>query len=395
MTAVRSASSLAVLHGYQLDLLREIEQLERYKGECQRALKRVGAWVKEGQVSAEDIRAQPALAELLALRRSIWALRRLGDSIALRLLGYDRFYVHVVGLGQHSGESSSKAGTAAEVRVFEDAWNRGEPAILHAVTTTLRLGDVSVRGPAGWLPVEVKSDARRRPRGAQAARLRRTAAFLRTGIDTSGPVAVARYDFATTFRHHLPLFADILSRAIEAGAAGVQLEDYGNALAIDVRTLSRLPVDEGARRIEAAQQQIALETSDVSVRAWSDDRQRATQFGVPYTSYPFPPDICAALSCAFLSLTVILDLRRIALHLERAGFRTEVVAHRGADWFRVHRGRDSVGIPEGIGERLLYEAMQPAALVDALEEMVARTGSEVRTVGRIVPLFAREDEVWA
>lgn len=394
VTVLRSVDERTPLRELQRMLLDQITHVERLKGDLQRSLKRAGHPLKERQLTADAMRAEPSLARLAGLRHAVWALRRFGDSIALRLLGYDRFYVEVPASGQHPGESSAKEGTPAEISSFEDAWAAGSEAILHAVTTCLRIGDVSVRGPQGWMPVEVKSDPRRRSRRSQAARLRKTRAFLRSGVDRSGEMPIARFDFQTPLEHHLALIGPALRHATQRGAAGARLEDYGNALAVDIRALNGLSREEGVARIEAAWSEVAITGSDLVIRAWSADRHRSTQHGMPYTSYPFDPDICAALACGYLSLTVNIDVRRLAQRLTDAGFRTEILLPESETaWFRLHRGPDVVTVPEGIGERILYEALTPSTLIASLHELLA-SPRPVAMPMRIVPLFAGESATW-
>jgi hypothetical protein len=398
ITAVRAANPRTELRLLQRHLLEQIAYVETLKGEAQRLLKQRRPSIKEDQISAADLKADPALVELLGLRRAIWALRRLGDSIALRLLEHDRFYVHVVGVGPHPGEVITKTGTAAEIARFEAEWDAGREAILHAVTSGLRLGDVSSRGADGWMPIEVKSDPRRRRGGGgQAARLKRAVAFLRSGIDTSTAPPVVRCDFRTPFRHFLPVVADALDEATRRGAASRRLDDFGNVLAIDVRALGALTRDEGGRRIEEAWERVALVPLDppMTVRAWSGTKQRLSQFGVPYSSYPFAPEICAALAVGYLSLTTVIDVRRIERRLTEAGFETTtILSETTSAWFRIRRGTQWLTVPEEIGERLLYEGMAPSSLEEALEELMSSPPAPGLDHCRIVPLFSGESAVW-
>lgn len=189
---------------------------------------------------------------------------------------------------------------------------------------------------------------------------------------------------------------ELLQEAMRAGVAARRLDDYGNALAIDVEALDRLAPGTGGKLIEAAWRSVVLTPIEpaITVRAWSDKKQRGSQFGTPYTSYPFDPEICARLACGYLSMTVHVDVRRVAEHLTAAGFQTEVLlSPEDSTWFRVRRGNEWITVPDAIGERILYEAMQPESLVEALEAMLA-AGPPIRSPLRVVPLFANEHEIW-
>ena len=63
----------------------------------------------------------------------------------------------------------------------------------------------------------------------------------------------------------------------------------------------------------------------MTIRAWTGEKQRSSQFGMPFPSYPFAPGTCAALAVGTLSATIVLDLRQIARRIEEAGCRCEVL----------------------------------------------------------------------
>lgn len=286
----RAVASAEDLHVLQQQLLGVILDLEERYYTVRRSLKRSDLAVKLGQVLPEQLRDTPALAEFFALQRAIWCARRLGDSVAWKALGYDRFYFETVGLGQFQGLMWGKAGSPAEIGAFEAAWAAGTPALLHGLTTVLRTGDISVRTTQGWVPQEIKNSPTKTGSSRQKAVMRARRELLATGAGTKDGRRLIRAPSTVPFTHDLPVYAGAIERARATGAGGALIEPRGNVLALHAPTLTELPPAEAMVRVETATAANALRPfgdPPFVVRGWSEDKEANSQFGMPYTSYPF------------------------------------------------------------------------------------------------------------
>src|SRR5439155_15916755 len=128
--------------------------------------------------------------------------------------------------------------------------------------------------------------------------------------------------------------------------------------AADVERLAELGLQHATHDLGVAWSTI-WRPIEMGVRGRSEDRQAKSRFGVPYTSFPFSPEICARLACGYVRLVTVIDLSQVALSLRLGGFEATVTYKRpggtASPWFRVRLGTQFLDVPDTQGERLLFE----------------------------------------
>jgi hypothetical protein len=205
---------------------------------------------------------------------------------------------------------------------------------------------------------------------------------------------------AVPFTHDLPTYGAAIERARTTGAGASLIEPRGNVLALHAPTLSELPAAEAMTRVQAetaANTLRAIGDPPFVVRGWSEDKEAKSQFGMPYTSYPFSAEACVDLATGYTQLITHLDLRQVARSFELAGARIAEITlpDESQRWFRISLRKEYVWLPEIIGERMLFEAMRPSCIAASVLEIAARglRGSNEHTLNTATHL-AGESSVW-
>ena len=383
----------------QLRLANEIMRLEEQRQRIGKRLRRSRARTNVRQLTGFDLKQDHQLAEFVATTRAIWALRRFGDSVGWKLVGFDRFYVNVLSGGATQGFMFSKAGTEVELARFEREWDAGRPAVLHAITTAFRTGDISVIEHDRWMPQEIKTaDEHRRGGSRQASLLRARRELLSAGeqTDVTGNRLV-HLRLQAHFEHDLPAYRDALEAAAQSGIGTRRIEPRGFVLATDLERQVELGLERATHDLEVAWTEI-WRPVEMGVRGRSEDRQAKSRFGVPYTSFPFAPETCARLACGYLRLVTVIDLQQVARSLRLAGFEATVTYKRpggtASPWFQVRLGTQFMNVPDSQGERLLFEAMRPSSLASGLAEIMRGPFRPTASGLQVFPSFSDEAVVW-
>ena len=100
--------------------------------------------------------------------------RCIGDALAWRVFGFQRRYILAFCHNQSSGVMAGKEGLSFERQRVDQIFREdGQFALMHDLTNCLRIGDITVFGDAGPVPIEVKKDEKKELRSTpQTRRLR-------------------------------------------------------------------------------------------------------------------------------------------------------------------------------------------------------------------------------
>lgn len=156
---LRSASEREQLRDVQVNLLSALVDAEtRYSAQSRLA--------KRGEGDPTD---------LLFWRRACAQLRAVGDAVAWRFLDYRREWLLFLGMNESPGLFTGKSGSEVEWHLFNEHWDAGQPTLLTALTSGIRLGDLLVADDGALTVYEVKQ----REAGFKSGQLRRLERLVR------------------------------------------------------------------------------------------------------------------------------------------------------------------------------------------------------------------------
>lgn len=129
-------------------------------------------------------------------------LRAVGDALAWRVFDYQRNFIVVLSRNEPPGPISGMAGLVAERDAIHEVWRTdGHVAILHDLTSCLRIGDITIFQPGQVVVREIKTNARRRTR-AQEQRILEACEALRSQTLTSTSTATSSPTASTKWPPH-------------------------------------------------------------------------------------------------------------------------------------------------------------------------------------------------
>jgi hypothetical protein len=270
-------------------------------------------------------------------------LRCVGDGLAWKALSYERHLIVALGSNRSNPNLYGKEGFGCELRVQQDTWEiEGHFAILHDLTNCLTVGDVTtcslMHAPwvkvashtcnsERWVIAEVKNVGglcKTVRRGRQLARMQAVVDAVVNGLPLVGDDGVARSFFRSTkqFKTHLRELGGALDEAWETGHSLRRLQRYwvvsGRAPAQFMQ--SGMSPQERVAKEDRALVQAGLNVVRDRVAFSSADSLRLAPGCAPFSIYPFPAHICAALICDYLAYASMLGITALADALSGAGF---------------------------------------------------------------------------
>jgi hypothetical protein len=313
--------------------------------------------------------------ELFVADRIARQLRSVGDALAWRCYGFDRAPLIALSANSPPGPLVGKTGLEAELGAAEAAVReRGTFALLHDLTNTLRIGDLTEFTENGPRVHEVKLT----PSGQNDARAARQRQRLRQAIAAVNDGGPLRADGTRLVRSSIPLsthlgrLEDIIRRASRERFVVEPLEDQ-MVLSVLCVDSPELATGAGESQIEAyvdAREQRAfkaagLDTVEPHLVVHALDQRDASAAIAPYSIFPVAPDLCAGLVTDRIAISITLGGPRLRAEFTRRGWATH--------WPR------SGGRPSDAEVLLATKdnftlTMHPTALVQALVEQ-----HEVRT----------------
>jgi hypothetical protein len=386
---------------FQRELFKQIYDVEQARHEAKRQAKLAS---KGKPVGHSDMGLEWAVEELLWARIAR-QLRSVGDAMAWKLLAYNRRAILALSHNDPAGPMYGKAGLGYELGAVDEAWkNDRQFALLHDVTNCLRIGDITYFTGDGPRIAEVKA---RPPSGSRARQQLRRA---QEAVDVANGAALlgGTVRVLDTPRPLVTLLAQVgpaLAAAVEQGMVAERIADRQ---AVHVFTVAAAAGDITTAEIESRIQQL---TSDAFALAGLDrpgqhhlqghriDLLDKGVHNAPYTIFPWPPEIVAALTTDRMGYRHTVAYDRLAERFEHNGMRSTCLlpedgSDRGLDLARIQDPvtKLRVRLDVGILDRLLYEFIDLDCLVDAVAEQIrgeAEVGEEILTT------FVGEADVWA
>jgi hypothetical protein len=264
--------------------------------------------------------------------------------------------------------------------VVRDFEKDGIFTLLHDLTTCLRIGDATRCDPGQYTIVEVKAGPR--SDAAQDRRMEDALAFVNHGgplrLQDRSPydVRVSSVQLKTLIRPYLANMADEAADALYVARA---VERHRVLTALSLRGVrSQATVQQGlalthARRAKAIRK-AGLDGVLHALQFTSADTTARVPHFAPFSVFPLPVDVQAALICDYLAYESILAFDRLQQALEGQGFVVECLlrpqneADMVGDVLRAYRGRRSAVLHHAAILQLHMELIDVDRYAEALSD---------------------------
>lgn len=344
--------------------------------------------------------------EVVLWDRVVRQLRAVGDAMAWRLFNYDRRFIIALSRNNPPGPFVGKEGLGYELGAVKEAWERDNSfALLHDLTNSVRVGDMTLFTASGPRLVEVKKSAegggsRRRQ---QLRRAQEAVAFINEGAPLPGAPQVDLYVSPQQFKADLSALRDHVDRARREAVA---CSSIGHQQVLTVVALTA--------KVDPSAQDVAKRSDALKSRAFRkaglDQAQhhlrgiRADSIGrdrnlAPFTIYPLDPAAVAALTTDLVSYEYVVGWDRLGRAFESHDFDVELLLEQadGAvpeDIAVLHdRHADRrITLHSGGLDQLLHELVDVDRFVSAVTAAARR--SVVGDHSTAVLTFTNERAVW-
>ncbi len=357
---LQKSTDLADLRSLQQKLLKAVSEAEQEQRKATNEKKNLDqtreAVVKEGRkrgaVDKERLRelgreSDKVRLEIDVLKRVRRQLRMVGDGLLWKAVGLNRAYIYAVWDAPGGGNTSlsDPVGLAAELKAVEHFWkDKGALAVMHDLTNCGRVGDLTVVSPVETENIkiaEVKTASS--IDSNQIERMEDLVRFTRGGPKTlengytvrasESPIPLT--GLPKTGLDHMDVYGQAIRDADEQGIGWATIGNYLGLFAVAPVHPRWTPIltaevsqDERERlfkeAFEPAYQELArtiMSREEAKVYLWdSAETQEDVLLGLPFSLYPFPPGICAALTCDYIKLMVYLNVSNIERLFKHRGF---------------------------------------------------------------------------
>jgi hypothetical protein len=398
---------------FQGELLQATLKAHADAGEIDRQESRslVGKGIKgltDWPLALDPANATPAEWEIerLVANRVLRQIRAVGDALAWRVYGYDRGAITVLASNQSPGRIVDKTGLHSELGVVLEAWQKRKCfALLHDLTSVLRIGDVTEFGLDGTRQIlEVKSST-----NAKTGRQRRRMQEAVDAINGRAPLPKIEPTHPTfyLFRSSVPLRTNLpeLRKLMErADIKGEWTGRVGKGRVAGVINLIKT-ADDPDHELRFAEFQLHLARamrrhmpdSIQHLRVASPDHTARRADTAPFGIFPLPVATRAQLICDYVVFDARLAVEQLAVALERQGLQVEVPlpqrSSQHSAWKAVLHifGNGTRLTLHGAGlHNLLLEFTDLDCYAAATAEMIS--SSDIRQ--RPLLMFAGERHVW-
>lgn len=385
---------------FQRELAGHVYDAQRRQAESSRNLKRE----RSGRAVVEP--DAPTWTLSLALwDRTVRQLRAVGDALAWRLFGFDRRYILALSRNQAAGPVVGKEGLGWELGAVKDAWERdGTFALLHDLTNSIRIADITVFGPTRPTLVEIKkSNSGGSRRREQMRRAERAVAVINEGAPLPGreevDLAVSDQQFKTqlsALRRQVEL-----AQTDSIASRSIGHQQVVTALAVTAR--AELPIEELIARSDTlksrAMAKAGLEGIEHHLRGVRADTIGRDAYLAPFTIYPFSPKLVAALTTDLICFEHVVGWDRIERAFETHRFDVELLLASASgevpdDVAVLHdlTADRRVTVHKGGLDQLLHELVDVERYVAGIAAQVRRSDNEGTT--HAVLTFANERATW-
>jgi hypothetical protein len=381
ITALRSCETAADYVAFQYELLNNIYAVDRFRGCCRESERRI-AQGKQPKPEAMDLAAgnDPTDTKTWRVAKLVCDqvgrhLRAVGDALAWRIFDYDRAKITVLSCNQHRGPIAPDRndGLKREVQAFEAAWkDRGHFALLHDLTSCLRIWDLTEVTADGYVRHEIKPPGKAAV-GRQKRRMQQALDALNQGSHLPGNLHSQLFRSGQSYATKAMILNDLAEKVMANGSYAMRLEggDGRSLSGIYVPAIAARYRDPAAAqaKIDSAHRQalrrIGARSAAASITAKSGDKAARFPTLPPWAIYPLAADVCAGLICNQFIFHAHVTAERLIQVLESEGMR--------AQWLPQVWGTRDLGLREDLlqvnyRDRSLW--INSAALNQLLLELV-------------------------
>jgi hypothetical protein len=398
--AIRGAETLEDYREIQQRLGDHVRQIEQGVGEANkraaqadRKLRRLAKRINPPDQTEIDLveaeRRQADFDRQLYLRLA-HQYRCVGDAMAWQLYDFQTRYISALGMNASPGLIGQKEGAAAEEQEVERFWRDEDAfALRHDLTNCLRVWDMSVfypDAPERTQIVEIKGGEHSRVRPKQRVQGLRVQEFVQQRMTTTqeGVLLIHRaHEPSATddlARTNFPLLLQAMQDA-DRDSMGFAANQYLAISAVDLSDQRVRFADETMQQQLLAVRQIPSQIMTTPcpdfLVAYSHQKVETPNFGAPYTIYPVPPYIAAALVTGFMRLVLRLNVCVLLEAFGKAGLQGRFIPPQPpkpgkvgthGDYFELHRGTVTIKIGVSVIEQMLFEGLT----LDDLASSVSR-----------------------
>jgi hypothetical protein len=324
---LRACRNEADLYEMQQDLLTALLAVEEHRRGCSRVVKRLSAG-KTVPADAVELRSEADLhdPEAWEVERDVCErvgrqLRAVGDALAWRVFDYQRNFIIALSRNEPPGPMAGKEGLVAEREFIQHTWrNDGQFAILHDLTSCLRIGDATIFQTGQVVVREIKTNERRRTH-AQEHRIIEACEALRSKTPIPGGADQVLVEINLPYRTHLDCLRDALDLARRRTLQAMKIPGGRALVAANLFAGPPADTDEESARVFAA----ALDSVKRRARIKDDDQitmRSVDQVGrtaatPPWSIYPLAAEMCASLIADVAFFYVSMSGRHILEALAR------------------------------------------------------------------------------
>lgn len=398
---LRSLRKPAEYYEFQRGLGAHVYDAQRRQAEASRNAKRqrAGRKVPECEFETWDL-------AVVLWDRIVRQLRAVGDALAWRLFQFDRRVIVALSQNDPPGPFVDKEGLGWELGAVKEAWESdGAFALLHDLTNSIRIGDITIFGRDRPEIMEVKKPAK--SSGSRKRQQLRRAVQAVAAINEGAPLPGAPdTDLLVSdqpFKTHLPALRKLLEAALAEGAASRSIGREQVLTTVALTAPAQRPFAELAAATAVykrrAYTKASLDQVKHRLRGVRADSIGRDRLLAPFTIYPVSPVLAALLTTDLVTYEYVVGWDRLEDAFEAQGFDVEVLLEDAdgglpEDVAHLHDRRMNrrVTIHSGGLDQLLHE------LVD-IERFAAAIATAARTDGREdrrawVLTFANERAVW-
>lgn len=326
-------------------------------------------------------------------RRLKYALRDIGDGIAWRFLGFDRFILSQIGKRPRKPHINIQ-GTEKELYELAETMNKhDEVALLNDLTNILKKGDITAKRPDGTFElIEVKSSTTKNCRVVRQKRdLEETVSFINDGEMMKDSELFRALTLPIDPRSYFEHFEKFLVRAEKVCALTERIGDH-LVLQISDFTASKLlddPEPVFKKHFEIVDSW--RKSGDFILNTSSVDRYSHVQNYAPFSIFPIEHRFRVKLMTGAIHVNTSINVSSVLRYLAKRGwtvikepkdFRKEVEENELTEIAAgvLKKGPLTLELPMPIVGRLAHEFLSVATLGDMLDSILEAGQSTVNAV---------------
>lgn len=388
---------------FQRELGAHIFDAQTRQAEASRSAKR-----ERSRKDTPDARLGTWALELVLWDRIVRQLRSVGDALAWRCFGFDRRIVIALSRNAPPSPVVGKDGLGSELGVMQEAWqNQQQFALLHDLTNSIRIGDVTIVTDNGWQLYEVKTSAAGKGsrRRAQVKRARQALDAIQSGapLADAGPELVVA---DSPLKIDIAGLRAVLDRAREDGVASKRVgrQQVMTALAA-ARPSRHLPVavtiEQWERLKSRAFSKAELAQSPQHLRGVRSDSLVLDAGLAPFPIFPLAPDVAASLTTDLLAFEYVVGWERVAAALRARGFTVTCplpeasgLIEEDQEVFWCEAGDLRLTIHKDAVGQLLHELVDVDRYASAIKDIAERAKLRGDHVWSGAMTFSNERAIW-